>query len=346
MRAVVNAAKDTIEIQDRPIPEIAADEVLLKVAGAGLCHSDLSILGRGDERLIGDILGHEVSGVVEAVGESVADYRPGDAAIVSLVLSCGHCRECLRGRQNQCREIAHRKVGAPLSPGIGRDGGMAEYIAVKEQHLDPLGGLSPRDAAPLSDAALTSMHAVNSVRDRLDSDATVLVLGLGGLGHVALQILAATTGARIIAADTDGRKVDYAAEHGADLALVSGKDTAERVLKETDGWGADVVLDFVGIEPTVETTKACIATGGQVRLVGIGGGTIDYGPRTNGLPWGVNVERAYGGNRSDMREVLALAQAGKISLELTHYDLEDAKEAFDDLANGRIQGRAVLVPGA
>ena len=345
MRAVTYVRNNTVEIRDKEIPEIQADEVLLKVGGAGLCHSDITIIAMGDDNpLIGGTLGHEVAGTVEKVGDDVQGWKAGDGGIVALILCCGQCRECLAGRDNQCEVVYPRSALAPLSPGIGSPGGMADYVAVKAHHLLPLEGLDPVAAAPLADAALTPMHAINSVRSRMTGDATVVTIGLGGLGHMALQILAATTGARIIALDTDPEKLAFAESHGADLALPSDADAAARILEETGGIGADVVLDFVGVQPTVNLALAVVRGGGAIRFVGLGGGEFDYLAAPNELPWGVNIERAYGGTRAELLEVLGLARAGKIGVEIVRYPLDDALCAFDDLHHGRVQGRAVLVP--
>ncbi len=346
MRAVTFVRNNTVEVQEKPTPEIAPDEVLLRVGGAGVCHSDISIIAGGDESpLIGSTLGHEVAGIVEQLGADVSGWTVGDRAIVSLILSCGRCRECLAGRDNQCEVVAPRGSLAPLSPGIGSPGGMADFIAVKARHLDPLGDLDAVAAAPLADAALTPMHAINTVRDRMTGDSTVVLIGLGGLGHMALQILAATTGARVIALDTDTEKLAFAEQHGADLAIPSDGEAATRILAATGGVGADVVFDFVGVQPTVNLAVSVVRGGGAIRFVGLGGGAFEYRAGAGaGLPWGVNIERAYGGTRSDMREVTALAAAGKIAVEVVPYSLDNAREAFDDLHHGRIAGRAVLVP--
>ena len=345
MRAVTYVKNNTVEVREKPVPEIAPDQVLLRVGGAGVCHSDLTIIGLGDDNpLVGGTLGHEVAGTVEQIGANVTGWEVGQRAIVALILSCGQCRECLAGRDNQCEVVAPRGGLAPLSPGIGSPGGMADYIAVRAHHLDPIGELDPVAAAPLADAALTPMHAINTVRDRLTGDATIVTIGLGGLGHMALQILAATTGARIIALDTDPAKLAFAEAHGADLALPSDGDAAARILAETGGIGADVVFDFVGVQPTVDLALAVVRGGGAIRFVGLGGGSFTYTAGTSSLPWGVNIERAYGGTRSDMRQVVALAEAGKIGVEVVRYALDDAVQAFDDLHHGRVPGRAVLVP--
>lgn len=346
MRAVSYVRNNTVEILDKPIPEIAADEVLLKVSGAGLCHSDISIIALGDDNpLIGSTLGHEVAGHVAKVGANVRGWNEGDGAIVALILCCGQCRECLAGRDNQCEVVYPRAALAPLSPGIGSPGGMADYLAVKAHHLLPLAGLDPVLAAPLADAALTPLHAINTVRDRMVGDTTVVTIGLGGLGHLALQILAATTGARIIALDTDPEKLAFAAAHGADLAIPSNGDAAARILAETKGRGADVVFDFVGVQPTVDLALSVVRGGGAIRFVGLGGGEFPYTAGSGtALPWGVNIERAYGGTRAELLQVLALARAGKIAVEVVRYALDDAVQAFDDLHHGKVQGRAVLVP--
>ncbi|GAA1592689.1 alcohol dehydrogenase catalytic domain-containing protein [Leucobacter chromiireducens] len=345
MRAVTYVKNNTVEVREKPTPEIEPDQVLLRVGGAGVCHSDISIIGMGDENpLIGSTLGHEVAGTIEQLGANVTGWEVGQRAIVALILSCGQCRECLAGRDNQCEVVAPRGSLAPLSPGIGSPGGMADYIAVRAHHLDPIGELDPVAAAPLADAALTPMHAINTVRDRLSGDATVVTIGLGGLGHMALQILAATTGARIIALDTDPEKLAFAEAHGADLAIPSDGEAAARILAETGGVGADVVFDFVGVQPTVDLALAVVRGGGAIRFVGLGGGSFTYTAGNSALPWGVNIERAYGGTRADMRQVVALAQAGKIGVEVVRYGLDDAVQAFDDLHHGRIAGRAVLVP--
>ncbi len=344
MRTVTYVSNNTIEIVDKPVPEIQPDEVLVKVAGAGLCHSDLHLIAMGDDNpLIGETLGHEGAGYVHEVGANVTRWKVGDPVLVSLVLSCGECRECLAGRDSQCHVASPRGALAPAAPGIGTPGNMAEFIAVKSHHLDALHNLDPADAAPLADAALTPMHAINSVRDWLTGDATVVLIGIGGLGHMGLQIVAATSGARIIAVDTDPEKLAYAESHGA-LAIPSDEAAAARIIEETGGRGADAVIDFVGVQPTVNLAIAVIAQGGAIRFVGLGGGSFTYDVGVTSLPWGVNIERPYGGNRTDQLEALALAEAGRIHVDVTHYPLEDAKRAFHDLHDGKVQGRIVLVP--
>jgi Zn-dependent alcohol dehydrogenases len=345
MRALQITAPGTIEVRDVPVPEIAPDEVLVRVAGAGLCHSDLHVLHLPEWPVPNMTLGHETAGHVAALGANVTGFTEGDPVLVYLVWACGVCRQCVEGRDNVCATTGGR-LGLPPCPGLGPDGGMAEYIKVNARFLEPIGDLDPVRAAPLADAGLTPMHAVNGARHRLNPGATAVVIGVGGLGHVGLQILAATTGARVIAVDTSEQKLELAREHGADLVLRSDADTARRILDETSGYGVDAVFDFVGVQPTVDLATRIVAPDGALRFVGLGGGRFSYNAdgETTPLPWGVDVRRSYGGTRADQRQVIDLAKQGKISIDVRTYPLADGPRAFADLEAGIVPGRAVLVP--
>ena len=252
MRALQLIAPGEIRIQDVPVPEPAADEVLVRVAGAGLCHSDLHVLHLPGWPFVPMTMGHETAGWVAAIGSAVHGFAEGEAVLVGLVWACGRCRACLEGRDNTC--LISR--GSPPCPGLGPDGGMAEYIKVPARHLHALGALDPTRAGPLADAGLTAYHAIEGARHRLTPGATAVVIGTGGLGHVALQILRATSGVRIVAVDVTPEKLDLARRYGADEAVLSDDDTGRSIRDLTDGDGADVVLDFVGIQPTVTLAPA------------------------------------------------------------------------------------------
>jgi len=343
MRALQLVRPGTVEVRDVPVPDIAPDEVLVRVAGAGLCHSDVHVLHAPEFPVL--TLGHETAGWVEKLGDDVSGFTHGEAVLVYLVWACGRCRPCIEGRDNVCVNAGGR-TAMPPCPGLGPDGGMAEFIKVKARYLEPLGDLDPVSAAPLADAGLTPMHAINGARHRLQPGGTAVVIGVGGLGHMGLQILKATTGVRIIALDTSDEKLNVARELGAHETLLSDADAAARVLDLTGGYGADAVFDFVGVQPTVNLATQTIAPDGALRFVGLGGGSFTYGADslTTPLPWGVDVRRSYGGTRADQRHVLDLARAGEISVEIETYALEDGPTAFADLEAGRVTGRAVLVP--
>lgn len=345
MRALQLVGDHQIEVRDVPVPDIGPDEVLVRVAGAGLCHSDLHVVHWEGWPLVPMTLGHETAGHVEQVGANVVGHAPGDAVLVYLVWACGTCRACVAGRDNVCITTAGR-LGTPPCPGLGLPGGMADHIAVHHRFLEPLGSLDPAIAAPLADAGLTPYHAIDGARHRLDPGGTAVVIGVGGLGHVGLQILRATTAVRVIAVDTSEERLAIAREHGADEVVVSDASAADTILQMTDGYGADAVFDFAGVQPTVSLATQVIAPDGALRFVGLGGGSFPYtvDAAINTLPWGVDVRRSYAGTRADQRAVIDLARAGQIHIETQQYALEDGPKAFEDLEHGRVRGRAVLVP--
>ena len=344
MRALQLTGPGQIEVRDVPVPEPGPTEVLVKVAGAGLCHSDVHVLHGAATRFpLPMTLGHETAGHVAARGDQVSSLAEGDPVLVYLVWACGQCRACVEGRDNTCERAGRR--GTPPCPGLGPDGGMAEYIKVDQRFCEPLGTIDPVTAGPLADAGLTSTHAVNGARHRLVPGATALVIGVGGLGHMGLQLLRETTAARLIVVDTNDDKLSWALDHGADVAVGAGDSAVPEILALTDGFGVSASFDFVGAQPTLDLAAAVIAPDGALRVVGIAGGSIPYGPAgSTVLPWGVDLRHSYGGTRTDQRQVIELAKAGKITVEATTYPLSDGVRAFEDLDAGKLMGRAILVP--
>ncbi|WP_040797851.1 NAD(P)-dependent alcohol dehydrogenase [Nocardia higoensis] len=346
MHALQVTGPGTLELRTVPVPEIGPADVLLRVGAAGICHSDLNIVASTDRRRTAPLtLGHEIAGTVEAVGAEVVTPAIGARGVVYPCWSCGVCRECLRGNENVC--LAAGRAAMPPSPGLDRDGGMAEYVRIPARAFVPIGDLDFLQAAPLADAALTSYHAVAGAREQLLPGSTAVVIGVGGLGHVAVQILAATTAARVLAVDLSEDKLALATANGADEGLVIGEDTAALILDRTGGRGAEAVFDFVGADQTARLAVESVAPNGAYRMIGLSGGTpeISAGPASGaGWPWGASIRKSYGGTRSDLVESIALAQSGKLRVEVEPYELTDGREAIDRLDRGLVRGRAVLVP--
>ncbi|MEV0708864.1 NAD(P)-dependent alcohol dehydrogenase [Nocardia aurea] len=346
MRALQLTGPETLELREVPVPEIGPTDLLLKVAAAGICHSDLHVLHipfkMRDDPLT---LGHEISGTIEAMGSEVAGRVTGERGVVYLCWSCGVCRECVSGNENVC--LAAGRTAMPPCPGLGPDGGMAEYVRIPASSFVPIGDLDFLEAAPLADAALSSYHAIEGARSRLRPGSTSVVIGVGGLGHVAVQILAATTATRIIAVDVSEEKLALAARCGADTGLIGDANTARAILDRTDGRGADAVFDFVGIDTTARLAVEAVAPNGAYRMIGLGGGAPEITAAPSGgpgWPWGASVRKSYGGTRSDLINSVELAASGKLRVEVERFDLADGREALDRLDRGLIQGRAVLVP--
>ncbi|MET7967265.1 NAD(P)-dependent alcohol dehydrogenase [Micromonospora sp. NPDC005305] len=344
MRAVRMTAPGVLEQVEVPTPTAGPGEVLLRVGAVGACHSDLHILDAPAGPFpIPMTLGHEIAGTVDQLGPGVTGWSAGDRAAVYGIIGCGRCRACLRGAENQCRVVPVGGVG------LSRDGGLADHVVVPASRLLPVGDLDLTQAAPLTDAGLTPYHAVELARDRLRPGTSCVVIGIGGLGHMAVQILAATTAVRIIAVDTSVAALDLAGRMGAHDMVQAGPDSVDRIraLVGPPPDGADVVLDFVGAEPTVTTARQVVATGGQVLLVGLAGGTLPVRPVADEpptVPLETMVEVPFWGTRAELQEVIALARTGQLRADVQTFPLADAPEAYELLRRGEIHGRAVVVP--
>ena len=344
MRAIRMTAPGVLEQVEVPTPTAGPGEVLLRVGAVGACHSDLHILDAPAGVFpVPMTLGHEIAGTVDQLGPGVTGWSAGDRAAVYGIIGCGRCRACLRGAENACRVVPVGGIG------LSRDGGLAEHVVVPASRLLHVGEMDLTQAAPLTDAGLTPYHAVELARDRLRPGTSCVVIGIGGLGHMAVQILVATTAVRIIAVDTSVAALDLASRMGAHDVVQAGPDSVDRIraLVGPPPDGADVVLDFVGAEPTVTTARQVVATGGQVLLVGLAGGTLPVRPVADEpptVPLETSVEVPFWGTRAELQEVIALARSGQLQADVQTFPLTEAPEAYELLRRGEIHGRAVIVP--
>ncbi|WP_159942355.1 MULTISPECIES: NAD(P)-dependent alcohol dehydrogenase [unclassified Nocardiopsis] len=333
-------------LTDVPRPEPGPGEVLLRVAGAGACHSDVSVYRHFREGQPGAqkppfVLGHENSGWVEALGPGVdGRVEVGAAYLVYGPIGCGHCRMCARGQDTYCENAATMPY---LGVGLGRDGGMAEYMTAPAHHLVPLGDADPVEAAPLSDAGLTPYHAVREALPHLEGGGRhALVIGLGGLGRIGVQILRALTGATVIATDVREEARARAEADGA-VTVGAGDRQVEEIRELTGGRGVDAAFDFVGASPTITTATAVMAQGGRLTVVGIADGTHQFSFFSN--PYESYVTNTYWGTVPELWEVVDMYRAGQIRPEVERFPMERALDAYRALEEGRVSGRAVVVPG-
>ena len=270
------------ELVDVPVPDPRGEELLLRVNAAGLCGSDLHLADASTDAFAFDVpftLGHEVVGTVVAAGPE-ADVAWMDAPVVVHGLwSCGTCRSCVRGRETYC--FAFRRQdgrGARIGAGIGRDGGLADYMVVPSTRaLVRADGLDPRTAAPLADAGLTAYHSLARHEDVLDERSVVVVVGVGGLGHLALQLLRLRGVGTVVAVDSSPAARDLARRLGADAALATLAEAADHVEDAAGHRGADLVLDFVGAGATPTEALSLLAPGGRVSVIGSGGAHLTVG---------------------------------------------------------------------
>src|SRR3954452_14122966 len=260
-------------------PRPGPGEGLVRVGGAALCHSDLHLLHWPAGSLPYDLpftLGHEVAGTVAELGDGASGVAVGDHVLVYGPWGCGVCRRCSRGEEHLCE-----RPTAARGCGLGRDGGLADYLVVPSPRLlVPLDGLDPVRAAPLADAGLTPYHAIRRALHTLEPGASAVVVGVGGLGHVAVQLLRALSGARIAAVDVRHSALELALAAGADVALRSGTGVAHELRREL---GAPaLVIDCVGSDATLALAGEIVAPGGHVSIIGMAGGTFPL--RRGGVP--------------------------------------------------------------
>ena len=333
----------TPELVEVPIPVPGPGEVLVEVAGNGLCHSDVGMAqapGAFMEPLgwkVPFTLGHEVGGRVAALGPGATGFAEGDAVAVVSPHSCGRCIWCDTGRDNNCDD-------SMVGRGYGIDGGLARYVLVSTtRELIALRSIDPVVAGPLTDAGATSYHAVKRCLGRIPSNGSAVVIGAGGLGSFAIQHLLALTDARVIAVDTSADRRAYAAELGAHEVLEGVHDgTAEEIRRLTDG-GANAVLDFVGIDSTITQGLAGTQRSGAFALVGAGNGHL-RGELFGSLPRDGEVFSFTAPTIADTVEVIELAERGALRIDVDLFELDRVAEAYERMEAGELRGRAVVVP--
>jgi alcohol dehydrogenase, propanol-preferring len=322
------------QVVDVPVPEPGPGELLVRVAGNGLCHSDLDMMQIPAE--IGPLLGwdmpftlgHEIAGWVERLGSGPFAIEPGAAVALVSPESCGTCDYCVRGRDSACHF-------GDAGRGYGRDGGLADYVLVRsERAVLPLGDLDPVAAAPLTDAGATAYHAVSRAAPRLPPGSSAIVIGAGGLGSFAVQFLRVLTPARVIAVDQNPSRLDLARELGV-------HETVEGTAGLAGRDPVDVVLDFVGTDDTIAAGMPLVRRGGVFGLVGAGGGRFRQ-PWFGGLPREAEVFTFQGSSIAHARAVVALAASGQVRSEVDRYSFADVETAYDALRSGTLRGRAVV----
>jgi propanol-preferring alcohol dehydrogenase len=318
------------------VPDPGPGQVRIRVAGVGLCHSDVLFLELPAGVLPYSIpftLGHEIAGWVDAPGPGVDDLAPDDAVAVACMSTCGKCRWCRRGADNYCVDSWHGR-------GFGLDGGLASHLVVARRDLVPIGSLDPLQAAPLTDAGATSYHAVRRVLPKLRPGSTAVVIGVGGLGGYAVQWLRLLSPARVVAVESREERLSVARDLGADDVLLSGEGLSKRLREAVGDDGADAVLDFVGTDQTMNAALRNAATLGSVAIVGQGFGTAQV--RFGQLAHDCDVFIPQGAPIAELADVIALAQTGDVIIETEQFRFDDTPTAYDRLKAGTLQGRAVV----
>lgn len=333
------------EVVDIDTPDPGPGQIRLKITAAGVCHSDEFIMSLPEDAYRASYplpmtLGHEGAGVIDKLGEGVTGFQLGEAVAVYGPWGCGYCYPCSKGHENYCQNAA--KLGI-TPPGLGSPGSMAEYMIVDNaRHLVPLGDLDPVQNVSLTDAGLTPYHAIKGSLEKLVPGSIAVVIGAGGLGHVAIQILRAITPAIVVALDLNEEKVGLAKDVGAHYAFLSNANAADKIQELAGGRGVHAVFDFVGAQATMELASAIIGVGGDQVNVGVSSGSLPVGMLDK--PWESTIRAPYWGYRSELFEVLELARSGAVQVETEVFSLDDAPKAYAKLHQGQLRGRAVIVP--
>jgi NAD+-dependent secondary alcohol dehydrogenase Adh1 len=317
-------------------------DVIVKIGAAGLCRTDLHIQegqwAEKSEVVLPYTPGHENAGWVHEIGSGVSNVEVGDTVIVHPFISCGLCRACRRGDDMHC------EIGS--FPGIDRDGGFAELLLTSARSvvkLDP--SLEPASIAALADAGLTAIHAVKKAIPVLGAGTKTVVIGAGGLGHIGIQCLKAYTPTEIIVVDPSEKALALAKELGADHTIkVEGSSHIDTVQELTDGKGAEAIIDFVGEKGAVEDGVAMIQDGGFYYVIGYGQ-NIDI-PTIDVISREISFIGNLVGTYIDLQDLMTLTAQGKVTLHTSQYPLDAINDAMNDLDNGRLQGRGILVPAA
>lgn len=334
---------------DIATPKPEGTQVLLKVKAAGVCHSDLHIweggydLGHGRKLSLKDrgvslplTMGHETVGEVVAFGPEAKGVAVGDVRLVYPWLGCGKCDTCLAGDENMC-------IVKPNSIGVYCDGGYADHITVRHpRYLIDLKGLDPVTAAPYACSGVTTYSAIKKLQSVLDQP--IVIFGAGGLGLMALSLLKSMGGKGAIVVDIDASKRKAAEDAGA-LASVDGAapDALQQITSKAGG-PIRGVIDLVGNAATAALGFDCLSKGGKLVVVGLFGG---------GAPWAlplipikaITIQGSYVGNLRETQELIDLVrEKGIAPIPVTTRPLSQADVSLRDLQQGKLVGRAVLVP--
>jgi propanol-preferring alcohol dehydrogenase len=337
---------------ERPTPVPQNDEVLVRVLAAGVCHSDLHIwhgsydMGHGKKLNMAErglklpvTLGHEIAGEVVAVGPQAQGVNVGQKYVVFPWLGCGQCKVCQRGDENLCM------TGRPL--GVYQPGGYADHILVPSaRYLVEMGDLAPEHAAPYACSGLTTYSALKKFSPRVFKDETLVLIGAGGLGLMAILIARALGGAGVVVIEPDASKREAALKVGAQAAFDPAAPGCAAAVRKAAGGAVWMVLDCVGSSQTVEQGIGLLTKGGHLVQIGLFGGHIDLPTPSQALR-AITYQGTYVGNLRELQELIELVRETKMPpVPTTCMHFSKAFSALLALEQGQAIGRQVLTPGA
>ena len=327
-----------LKVEEVPTPEPGPGEVRIKVAACGICHTDLHYLDHGTPTFMEPpmILGHEISGTVDALGQGTKGFGEGDRVIIPAVLTCGHCAACRLGRENICQNM--QMLGNHMN------GGYAEYVVVPTKDLIPVPDSLPlEDCSIIADALSTPFHAVVN-RGEVQPGNVVAVFGCGGVGINVVQF-AAIAGARVVAVDLQDEKLEIAKKLGATDVFNAGTEKLAKVIRRATG-GCDVSFEAIGKPAVMLQAMSVLNPGGRFVMVG-------YSPDDVSLPASrimfreMEIRGSLGCRPVDYHRIVAMAAQGSLQLApliSNRYGFDEINQGFDDLREGKPVIRNLFVP--
>jgi alcohol dehydrogenase, propanol-preferring len=335
--AVLHELKHPLSMEEAAEPRLDTNEVLIEVEACGVCHSDLHVADGDWPQIVPItkmplILGHEIAGRVVKKGVSVDNLDLGDRVGVPWVhWTCGECEFCREGSENLCSK--------QTITGVTVDGGYAEFVKAPASHaLKIPDGLSCIEAAPLFCAGVTVYRALK--RAQIKPGQRLAVFGVGGLGHLAVQI-GRGLGAIVTAIDVTDEKLARAKELGASVTLNSAASNVVKEMRRAGGVHAALVASAA--KAAYDTAFRCVRPTGSLLVVGLPSESICF-PAIQMAALEVHIQASSVGTRDDIKELLAMAAAGKIHSQITTRPLADANAVLAELREGRVSGRIVLTP--
>ena len=333
--AVLRQFKKPLAIEEIPQPQPAAGEVLIRIEACGVCHSDVHVAD-GDWSQFAKIVktplipGHEIAGVVVEKGASVQNLQIGDRVGVPWIhWTCGECEFCLEGNENLCRR---QKI-----TGVTVDGGYAEFVKAPASHVLPIpDSLSSTQAAPFLCAGVTVFRALKHAN--ISPGQRLAIFGIGGLGHLAVQFGRALE-AEVLAIDISEEKLELGKSLGASATINAATTNVIKELR--DRGGVHVALVTSAARASYDTAFYCVRPTGILLVVGLPADSICF-PPISMAAGEIRIQASTVGTRQDLREVLAMAAAGKVRCHVAARPLANANEALNQLRRGQVSGRLVL----
>ena len=331
--AVVTAASDgNVEIVERDIRPVQSGEALVEVEYCGVCHTDLHVAAGDYGKKPGRVLGHEGIGIVKEVAPDVKNLKPGDrVSIAWLFASCGSCEYCVSGRETFCRSL--------LNAGYTADGGMATHCIVDADYAVKVPeGLDPAQASSITCAGVTTYKAIKVSGVRPGQ--WIAIYGAGGLGNLAVQYAKKVFGAHVVAVDINDDKLALAKEVGADFTVNPLKEDAAKAIQEKTGGAHAAVVTAVSraaFNSAVDCLRAC----GRLVAVGLPPEMMDLSiPRL--VLDGIEVVGSLVGTREDLVEAFQFGAEGLVVPKVQLRKLDEANAIFQEMRDGKIQGRMVI----